>query len=243
MGTNLVTIRPDKDSIGAMAILEIRAQGNDRSVPRELIAWIGALDQMGFENARRQFPALYGSMQDDARVRVLNIVTSNDQCWPTIEEKVLQFMKVLTGQFCLEELEEILSQGVSLRNDFSDDVEMYGDGGIAFIEAPGKFREARDWANRRYPVAIIFDPIRETQSGGRHKRYTIVRMPGHFDRFGFARAINIAEAAARGISADDMNREMLTWGGPENIVTSAQGVGRETKLTKEQIIGLVLQYL
>jgi hypothetical protein len=51
MGTNLVTIRPDKDSIGAMAILEIRAQGNDRSVPRELIAWIGALDQMGFENA------------------------------------------------------------------------------------------------------------------------------------------------------------------------------------------------
>ena len=110
-------------------------------------------------------------------------------------------------------------------------------GGIAFVKAPGKYDNARAWAQRNYPVAVICDPEYILEGTAIQVcRRCVIRQEGTFDRHGFERLVNEAEAKKRGLSLAELRTKGLTWGGPKNIVSSPKG--HNTPLTEEEILAI-----
>lgn len=229
-GTRLVTIRPDKDSFGAMAVLALRLE--DKPVDVELVSWIGVIDRMGLDNARGLQPELAKSMREKTDA-IQVVVMSADPKWQSIENKVREVARILSGEMPDAEIRAIA--GSKERNPENFEVEMYG--AVAFILAPRKYNRARDWGNRRYPLVVVCDP--EYLGSGRtlYMRWSVVRRPETFDRRAFEAKINAAEAEARGVSAHELVDQGNAWGGPENIVSSPQGRG--SWLSKEAILAIV----
>ncbi len=123
-------------------------------------------------------------------------------------------------------------------------VERFGE--VAYICAPNQYRSAREYGNKWFPVTAVFDPEHETDSGRLQRRWCIIRQAwpvAAFDMIGFAEEINAAEASARGLSLDQLCEESLNWGGPGNMLVSAQGAGYESVLSKETILALVRKHL
>ncbi|MDO8517939.1 MAG: hypothetical protein Q7S26_01430 [bacterium] len=245
-GAALVTIRPDKDSFGAMAVLMLRAEGRMHDIEFGLVAWVGTMDQMGFHNARSQYPDLYEKYGDKDATDALQVVTRSPDLRLTMEERVRKIGDILTGEMSRREMREYVAlkpQPLGENPDF--DVEMHGQ--VAFVTAAGKYHAARDWANRRYTVAIIFDPQYrdETQERDRnepYRRWCVIRQRGVFDRHGFEEALNKAEATARSIPVCQLTSIGCKWGGPTNIVVSPKGQGHETRLSEEQIITITREH-
>ncbi len=226
-GACFVTVRPDRDSLGAMAVLTLRAE--EKTIDAKLVEWIGLMDLLGGKNAVQTHPekAVPGYATSAMQV----IIQDPLGVWPTLEEKVEEIGKILTGQTPHENLKAIAILKQQDRDGFR--VEMRGP--VAFVLAPGKYNQARNWGNQRYRVAVIFDPEYPAVHGtGTHTRWSVVRQDGYFDRRGFEEAINTEEARARNVPLVDLEKLGYSWGGPRNIVSSPYG--RETALSKETIL-------
>ena len=247
-GAAMVTIRLDRDSLGAMAVLKARAQNKGADVDLKIVSWLGAVDQMGGNNAKITHNKLYRAIQEDQKAQLsiwaLNVVARNHERWPDVLDKVDEFVRILTGEVSLLDLQAYEAFKVqSTTMDFSYLVEMFGD--VAFLEVPKMYDAARNWANQHYPIAVIFDPKRVTRSGGLQARWSVIRQAQPklvFDRYGFERDINRAEAMARRLGIKELTEQSLTWGGPANIITSPQGAGNGTHVKKEEILELVRRH-
>ncbi len=231
-GACLVTIRQDKDSLGAMAVLMLRAQGREDFIDKYLVSWIGALDRMGFHNACVAHPHLASANMGDTTDAIQVIINSSDSRWPTIEAKVLEIGRILINGMPSREISSVAA--LKKRNFKNFDVEMLG--AVAFITVPGEYGSARDWGGRRYPVVVVFDSAYVLPAGGTQQRWSVLRQPNVFDRRGFEEKINAAEAEARGLSVAELENKGYAWGGPRSIVSSPMGKGRDSALSKETIL-------
>ncbi len=245
-GASLVTIRPDKDSFGAMAVLTLRAEGNEKKIDLHLVSWLGAMDSMGFENARRELPELHEAVGDSREITTaIQVITRSPQLDWTIERRIEAISSILTGEMPQEKITRLAT--LRPRPSSGDyEVEMFGSR-VAFITAPGDYHKARDWGNRRYPVAVVFDPEYRDETQSRdssepYPRWTLVRQMGCFDRKGFEEAINRAEAESRKVSLINLTEMGNRWGGPPNIVTSPKGQGHETTLSADAILAIVQEH-
>ncbi|MEK7090349.1 MAG: hypothetical protein AAB930_02060, partial [Patescibacteria group bacterium] len=134
-GACLVTIRQDKDSLGAMAVLMLRAQGREDFIDKYLVSWIGALDRMGFHNACVAHPHLASANMGDTTDAIQVIINSSDSRWPTIEAKVLEIGRILINGMPSREISSVAA--LKKRNFKNFDVEMLG--AVAFITVPGEY--------------------------------------------------------------------------------------------------------
>ncbi len=75
-GAKLVTLRYDKDAIGAMAVLMLRADGRSDAIDRWLVQWIGILDCMPYRAARAQYPKL-AALFDVKTTDAMNFIVHN----------------------------------------------------------------------------------------------------------------------------------------------------------------------
>jgi len=241
VGSRLVTIRSDKDSVGAMAVLILRVQGKGDRIDKMLVSWIGALDRHGYENAVRINHDLASLFQSSNESDALNVICLNRDLWPNLRDRVLQVGRILCGEMSVSELRQIKAMRQRGVKNFIAD--RYGD--VAFLMVSGALYDARDWANRRFPVAVIYDDCHKSHEshGGTMRKWSVVRQPPYFDRLGFEVAINVAEAHARGMTPDELNKVGLAWGGTTNIVSSPQGVGRESVLSSQTILTIVKAHL
>ncbi len=237
-GSKLVTIRPDKDSIGAMAVLTLRALGLQGRIDRKFVAWVGVVDRFGYAMAVEKYASLMPSRPEP--LSALNAVAMNvGKLFHSLEDRVYAAMQIITARMTMEDVEDLAR---NYRLPSADYDITYLGGGLGFIVAPKRMHEARNWANKRCPVALVLDPEYQLEQGSQI-RWTLVSKDPSFDRHGFQRAINEAEAEAQGVSTEQLARNNDTWGGPPNIVSSAKGVGRNTKLSQEQILALVRQHM
>ena len=240
-GSRMVTIRPDKDSIGAMAILTLRAEGRGNNIDRLMVSWIGALDRYGYGNALEAVPDLASCFEDNKAADALNVICLSKELWPTMSEKVLQAGRVLCGEMSREELERVQSIKTLRKMETKKfSVELYGE--IAFVHVRGELEAARNWANRRFPVAVIYDDCHQSH-GGVMAKWSVIRQPLCFNRRAFETAINAVEAEARGMTPEELNATGFSWGGTLNIVSSPTGVGRGSMLSREAILALVRTHL
>jgi hypothetical protein len=237
-GTRIVTQRQDKDSFGAMAVLMLRKQGKENRIDKMLVSWVGAMDRLGFASARDKYPELSDHF-DGVETNAMNKIANDIELWPEIATKVEMIASILCHEMPREEMGHIASLARRSNNDFP--FTMYGE--VAFIEAPGQYSSARTWASRRFKVAIIVDPEFRTGQTGRQRRWTIVRQDGVFDRSGCEHAIHAAEAKARGITVKQLQEEGLSCGGPANIISCPQGLGREGQLSDDKLIAIVRAHL
>lgn len=233
-GSRLVTIRPDKDSLGAMAVLLIRLFGMESKLDKMLISWTGALDRHGFREARSLLPDLAEQFPNSEATDALNVIARH-KSWRSTEERVRDTARILTGQMSRLEMQRIAS--LYKRSHESFEVEMYGK--IAVIEAEGKYQEARNWGNSRYDVALIHDPKYETDEGS-CPRWSIVRRSPAFDLAKFTMLVNATEAARRNLLLEDLHHKGFSWGGNANITSSPAGKGRSSVLRKEEVIEAAL---
>lgn len=242
-GASIVTIRFDKDAIAAMAILALRAEGKEATVDKQLLNWIGALDRGTYDIARVKHPEMDGQFSKDVTDALNTIAKDTKGRWPSLIAKVRAAAKILIGETSREEIARIASFRERLSGDFSEAVRMFGQ--VAYVQATGKYEAARNWANRLYPVAVIFDPERKTESGGVQERWCIVRQEVPklvFDRIGCEEAINEAEARKRGLTVGKLRADSLAWGGTKNLLVSPQGAGYGTELSQEEILSLVQKH-
>lgn len=236
VGSKLVTIRSDKDSLGAMAVLTLRAQGKGDRIDKLLVSWIGALDRLGYEKARDQNPDVADEFQMQKTV-VLNNICLNSKLWANLAEQVMLVSRVLSGEMPEQEYLSVRMRVKKAPMDFT--AVMKGD--VALVEVHGRFDNARDWANRRHNVALICDDRHESH-GGIIKKMSVIRQPSCFDRQAFEAAINVAEAKARRLTLGELKVAGLTWGGPPNIISSPAGRGRESVLQKEVVLTLANEH-
>jgi len=242
-GTTIVTIRFDKDAIVAMAVLALRAEGKEQKIDKFLLNWVGALDRGTYDLARINHPEIDGFFHRDVTDALNTIAKDGDGRWKNLVSKVRATAQILTGEITKEEIRKIASQRKRLSGDFSNQVQMYGE--VAYIHAVQQYEAARNWGNPRFPVAVVFDPERKTESGGVQERWCIVRQEQPrkvFDRVGCEVAINEAEAKKRGLSLEQLAAESLLWGGTKNLLVSPQGAGFGTELSKEEIMAVVQKH-
>jgi hypothetical protein len=231
-GSRLVTLRLDKDSVGAMAVLRLRQMCQADNLDRCLITWIGAIDRLGFVQARDYHPELVCDKQVTNALQV--IATRVDSRWPTLESRVIDTGRILTRTMPRQEIEAYAILKIQPSGDYK--FEMHGS--LAVVRAPGAYTFAREWANRRFAVALIFDP----EFRGEQRRSTLVRRPGHFDRQGFEKSINAAEASRRNLSLNALRSRGFNWGGPVNLISSPAGLGRDSALSESVIISIARSY-
>jgi len=239
----LVTMSLDKDSIGAMAVIVLRTEGRIDDINRPLVCWIGALDRGPYRDAREKHPEL-NEMFDRTTTDAMNAIIHQDH---PLFEKVSLVGKVLTGEMSIVEMTWWCEQIQRAEHKIFHP-ELYGD--VAFFYVPGEYREAREYGNREYELAVIFDPEKKTVNGSEY-RWCVVRqeLPYKvFDRVGFEDAVNNAEATKRGITREMLRDKGLEWGGPPNLIVSPSGIspwGEENDLglSPEEIIGLVREHL
>ena len=235
-GTILVTIRPDKDSIGAMAILTLRAFALYHKIDHEFVRWIGALDRHGRQNVRQYEPELYAQFVKDRRDKALNAITMAKRSGLTVFDKVNLVIGVLINTMPPKDLRSWTNIRPAAPDANTYQVEQVGS--LVVVKTAGFLKRVRDWANQRYPVALIVD----SGDGDVACRFSVVRQPGNFDRKGFEQSVNSAEAQARSLSVSDLRSAGLDWGGPVNIVSSPSGAGRTTQLSLEQVLECVTRH-
>lgn len=136
-GSRLVTIRPDKDSFGAMAVLTLRAE--NRNIDRELVIWIGLVDSMGFHNAKKVRPDL-AYHYDSAQSAAIQVISDDEiSWWPKLEEKISAIVKIISGKTTLDEIRSL----ASINNRSSADFPVKRYGKVALITAPRQYKKAR----------------------------------------------------------------------------------------------------
>ncbi len=239
-GACLATIRLDKDAVGAMAVLKLRQLGKGSKIDEMLVRWIGALDRMRYPDAKEKYPQL-ANMFSGGKTDAMNIIVRDKDV--RLGQKVHDMGRILCDEMPKEEISWLASLRKQQRDrtDYYPHVEIFGPN-VGFVHAPGGYEDARNWGNSRYPVFVVHDPQRHTESGGIQDRWTLVRQQGTFDRVGFEEDINTAEAKTRGLSLVELRELSFAWGGNKNIVSSPQGSGFGTMLSKEGILALARKH-
>lgn len=231
-GSTLVTIRLDKDSIGAMAVFLLRSEGMENDIDKLLVSLVGAMDRMGLGNVLKHHPELVTDIETTDALQVIALGIC--PMMADISARVRETARILTGVMSKADVREIALLKTKRAGDFT--VEHHG--GVALIVAPGRYGSARDWGNRNFPVVLVCDPEYRYASGVTGKRWSIVRQPTVFDRVRFEELVNEAEASARGLTLEALKDRDLAWGGNRNIVSSAQGNDNGTALSDEEIIAI-----
>lgn len=234
-GACFVTIRPDRDSLGAEAVILLRAE--DNYIDTDLVEWVGLVDRVGFHNAKNMKPewAKLLRQESDAMQAIVNELRESGGA--DTEKAVMNIARILSHKMSEQEINAFAA---CLQRNYEDfEFEKYSDK-VTFIVAPGKYDKARQWGNRRFPVTVVFDPKYQGTHGVPYARWTVIRQPGVCDRWGLQNRMNELEAEARGISVTELKETANAWAGNPNIMSSAQG--RETALTKETILPVVREF-
>ncbi len=220
-GSRLVTIRLDKDAIGAMAVLCIRLEGGEDKIDRCMVSWIGAIDRHGFMGAVKNHPELAKLFKTSKEIFAMDYIIHQAKEY-SLAKRVDMIAQILCHEMSQKEIEELtLRLRPKKQVDFSQRVVLYGE--VAFIESFGEYHNARTWGSKRYKVTVVYDLNFE--------RFTVIRQTGCFDKVRFDNEINRLEAEYRGMTIGELHGFNLDWGGNANITSSPEGEGRKSRLS------------
>ena len=241
-GAIYVIERPDKDTYTAIAVHVLRAEGRGDEVSRPLVTMVGGLDRLGsIKRVREEYPELFEMFKDGLEIQALNVI-SREYGRIDTRLRIEDTKRIITGRATRKEMEQIVSfrKPMVPLHDFP--FEVYGE--VVYILAPGEYDMARNWADEKgFTVAVISDPGYNRNVIFPHQRYTTISRRELFDRDGFDLAINNKEAKKRGISLDELALLHSRWGGHGRIVSSPLGSGRETVLSKVEVLQTAYEFV
>ncbi len=223
VGAVLATIRPDSDSVGAMAILSLRMQGKGEAIDTGLVAAIGRMDGLGPQ--ARDLPEVVAAGH---KLAAANFVCLGRR--HSLEEKVQWMADLLVGEvtegvtlvFAEEFRAELEKAKASLQ------VSLLPGGRVAVVQGNSPRGFEVGYATGASAV-ICFAPnfLRPGAAEGEQpvQKWTIARYSG-------ASELDVTGLKVRLAELED------GWGGPADLVASPQGV--TSAISAEKIIGAVL---
>lgn len=223
-GAVLATVRPDADSITAMAILASRAEG--RSINKALVADIDALDRLGpqAETTHADEPTAIGRVAANFRM--------------SMKERVAFVQDVLEGTADNERIAELVAERDAeyAAAYEASEVRTEADGLIAVVESTHRFATAIGY--EAATVVVAFNPEmavmakgedgRFKPTGETYRKFTICRFNEHVP-------MNWEAMLA------ELNEQETGWGGRDTIVGSPQNTSSE--LTIEAVVEIVEKHL
>jgi len=236
-GATLVTIRPDADSFGAMAVLTARFENKAKLLNLKLIETIHLVDCVGPVTAQKVNPWI---QEYASKSRIISQISKGGLQVAETKEQVLAIRDVLTGKMSSEQIARLLADR-KFNNPEEFQLTTIVPDKVMLIETRGQYGFARQWGSARFPVTIICD-YEYTMPGVAtylpHKRWSIVRASSAAINIEeLKRRINESESAVRGMMMSALKDKCLTWGGPQGLVSSPQG--RESALSNEDVIAVV----
>ena len=225
-GAVIATVRPDADSVGAMAVLANR--GANRRCDKRLVAAIAAVDKHG--------PLATGF--EDLRPLTVAIARKAAMAKIPLQERVAWVADLLAGDSASHS-EEITALNREREEEFAkalqcSTVELVAGGKVAVVESTHRY--ATEIGYQKAQIVVAYNPRMlvdfRDPSKGTYKKYTVCRYNEFvpFDLTMIKDELNELETAR----CDDG----LTWGGQVNIIGSPQG--RSSALTKEEVVGIVV---
>lgn len=226
-GAVIATIRPDADSIGAMAVLANR--GADRRCDERLVAAIAAVDKHG--------PLAVGF--EDLRPLTVAIARKAATAKIPLQERVAWVADLLAGDSASHS-EEIAELNRAREEEFAQAlqcsaVELVASGKVAVVESTHRYATEIGY-QQGAPIVVAYNPrmlvdFRDPAKGN-YRKFTICR----YNEFV---PVDLAEIKDE-LNALETARcdDGLTWGGQPNIIGSPQG--RSSELTKEEVVGIVV---
>ncbi len=221
-GSRLATIRPDADSLGAMAVLACRLSGE--APDPSLVRAIGRLDELG--------PAAWRHLEVlPWETHLLAAQAASRSADLHLNEKVGFLQRLLTRQSVRDELERWSMHEVASLRQAAKVLKVTGLFEGRCVLVAGAHPLAFDVGYRHAPVVLAYNPkfIRPWLPDDRpHRKWTIARADEH------------AGLDIQGLKEALCKREP-GWGGPRNLVASPQG--QSTRLRRSTILSLVERHL
>ncbi|EKD29398.1 MAG: hypothetical protein ACD_78C00422G0001 [uncultured bacterium (gcode 4)] len=218
-GINIATVRPDADSMTAMAVLHLRM--NNIAFDEILVQEVGRFDRFGPSAGEMNNPvsAIWELASDFSK---------------TMEVRVLLISRILTGKMLEKEIEEIASKRAQKLEDArkNSSIELYEVNGfkIAFVESSHRF--ATNLGYELAPVVIAKNPVMPVDfkdpSKGTYIKYTICRYDNNIpcDILWVLKELQTLESG---------------WGGRWDIIGSPQGVS--SILSVDTIVEIVQKHV
>lgn len=240
-GTTLVTIRPDADAFGAMAVLTARSEGKQNLIRHELIEMVHLIDCFGLDTALQKNPKIQEYRRENDALQ--QIVRNRSSRWPSIKERVLAVMQILTDMMAIHKIEE-----VALMREIADYTEfrltIVVPDTVMFIETRGQYSAARSYGQQRFPITIICDyeyVMPGVEGYMPHKRLCIAKQNGTnvIDMNRLKRYLNQTEAHLRNLSLCELEKLNLLWGGPINLAVFPQS--KVSEIGKNEMFYIVKQ--
>ena len=232
----IATVRPDLDSVGAIACLMLRKEG---ILPDEkLIKAIGFLDRKGpavFKKEGKEF--LEVSDEDFEKIsKILSAVRYKIVSQRTpLPEAILFMKKVLTGKVEEKEIESLYSKDQKELEEAkkASKVEIVCNGKVALVESA--HLRAFEIGYEQADIVIAYNPNFKWPSGEITPKFTIARRDSNvkeIDLSGLAEELNkiVKERGVKG-----------TWGGRENILGSPQN--EDPKISVDELVQIIEKHL
>lgn len=223
-GSTLVTIKPDKDSIGTMALWVLRLEGSLSSVDLKLVDWIDVIDCYGTLDAKKHRPDLAKIYYGNNLVNAMNVIIHVNLGRFSLADKVSLVTDILTHEMRVDEVDYYASLMPNTPpQDFTTSAEIHYPVPIMFISTFGYLREARYWGGKqKAPVVVVND----TKTNG----WNVVWKNSRFDGESFSEQMMIREASARNIPVDELLARGLYGGSSGRIWCTPSGRGRDSKI-------------
>jgi len=232
----IATLRPDPDSVGAIAVLLLKKEGK---MPDErLVKAIGLLDRKGPAVFLNEGKALLG-LSDEEFERVNKILSAASykimSKRPSLPEAVLFMKKVLMGEVDEGELNSLYEESKKLLEEAEREsrVNLYYDGRIVFVESTNP--KVMEIGYRHGDVVIAYNPQFKWPDGSVTSKFTVARRDSNIrwiDLNGLKDELNKI-AGERGVKGK--------WGGQENIIGSPQN--EDPKISVEELLEIIGKYL
>ena len=211
-GSTLVTIRADLDSIGAMAVLLLRAA--DQAFSLRKVSAISSYDRFVVGPWQAQQP------EPDWEIRALNARIGDFRT--PLDERVALMANWLCGAVSLAD-EAAAAEAYASRAAAACTITMHGM--VALVTSAIPSRTPIDLAYERAPIVILHNPEARIAGGPAHRKYSVCVWPGT--------PIDIAALLAA------LRRYEPGWGGnvASGIIGSTQGM--HSPLNEEDVLSIV----
>lgn len=213
----LATVRPDADSVTAMAVIENRL--SNRPIDRDLVAAVGRFDRLGPSSGRPE-------------VKVSAIARKSFDFKLTLEERVSWVADLLAGADKSSEIATLVASHdaelAAARQ--ASELTLHASGWVAAVVSTHRFATTLGYESA--PVVVACNPSMPVDfkdpSKGSYKKFTVCRYDSHVK-------CDLPAALA------ELQKLEPGWGGRGDIFGSPQGVS--SKLTLVEVLAVVEKHL
>lgn len=235
-GATLVTVRPDLDSVGAMALFSLSAQGRTNECSEERVLQVAVADKFarGGWPGPKSLPTRGNPWTEESATAELSrplaaIAAAVSDFKIPLDERVATMERWLTTgkepqQYRTQVEKERLDTIVALETG-AITVMTVVEGRVAVVEST--HRAGTTIGYSQAPVVVALNPEFRVQGGEPHRKFTVCQFQTGF--------VNLGAALA------ELRQLEEGWGGSPTIIGSPQGVG--STLTTEQVVEIVSRHL